>query len=83
MNYLSLSGAYAYSFKNISMGAAAHYIREEYFVNDASGYSFNAGISTHWLNERLRAGASLLSTGKMSELRDQGYGTPRSIFVWE
>lgn len=76
VNYLSLSGAYARSFRNISLGAAVHYIREEYFINNASGYSFNVGISSHWLSEKLRAGASLLSFGEMNKLRDKATELP-------
>ncbi|MFH5831865.1 PorV/PorQ family protein [Halalkalibaculum sp. DA384] len=79
VHYLSLSGGYAKAFNNISIGAAAHFIREEYFVNHASGYSFNAGVSSYWMNGRLRAGASLLSVGKMNKLNNQATDLPSNI----
>lgn len=81
VSYLSLSGAYARAFKHISVGVAAHYIREEYFINEASGYSLNFGISSHWLEERLRVGASLLSVGKMNKLRNVATRLPTNLKI--
>lgn len=79
VNYLSLSGAYARSYRNLSFGVAAHYIREDYLINNASGYSLNFGVSSHWLGERLRAGVSLLNVGKMNELRDEPTQLPTNL----
>lgn len=79
VNYLSVSGAYAKAFSNLSVGAAAHFIREEYFVNHASGYSFNVGVSSYWLEGRLRAGASVLSVGQMNKLSNQATELPTNL----
>ncbi|MDX1637068.1 MAG: PorV/PorQ family protein [Balneolaceae bacterium] len=79
VNYLSLAGAYAQTFGNISIGGAAHFIREEFLINKASGYSLNAGIAARWLDDRLRTGVSLLSLGKMNELRDEPTELPSNL----
>ena len=81
VNYLSVSGAYGRAFNNISVGMAIHYIREEFLVNEASGYSFNFGLSSHWLDQRLRVGASLLSIGEMNKLRNVATQLPTNLRV--
>lgn len=79
VSYLSAAAAYARTFNNISVGAAGHFIREEYLVNNASGYALNFGISGHWLNRRLRAGATLLNLGEMNELIDEATELPANV----
>lgn len=68
VSYLSLSGAYAVRIKNISVGASAQYLREEIYIYDASGYAFNAGISSYWLGEKMLVSAVVQNIGEMDPL---------------
>lgn len=71
VSYLSLAGGYAYGYHNFAIGASFQYLREELYIYNASGYSFNAGISSHWLNRRLYVSAALQNAGKMDKLNTE------------
>lgn len=71
VSYLSLSGGYAYAYRNISLGASFQYLREELYIYNASGYSMSAGVSSHWFGRRLFVSASLQNVGKMDELNTE------------
>lgn len=68
VSYFSLAASYAHSYKNFSLGVTGQYLHEEIYIYDASGYAFNAGISSHWMNRKLFVSASLLNVGKMNPL---------------
>jgi hypothetical protein len=81
VSYFSLAGSYAHAIKNISIGATFEYLREEIYIYDASGYAFNAGISSHWLDHTLILSASLLNVGKMDPLNLEGTELPSQLQV--
>lgn len=68
VGYLSLAGAYAFKYKMFSLGATAQFLSEDYLANRASGYAFNVGISSEWLNKRIHVGAAVLNMGRMNRL---------------
>ena len=76
VSYLSLSGGYAYSFQNFALGASLQYLREELYIYSASGYSLNAGISSHWLNRKLYVSAVLQNAGMMGKLNTEATRLP-------
>lgn len=79
VSYLSLSGGYAFTFKNIALGASFQYLREELYIYNASGYGFNAGISSHWFNRKLYVSAALQNVGKMDELNTEATQLPALV----
>ncbi len=69
VSYLSIAGAYAHQITgNIALGVTGQFLNEQYLLNQASGYAFNLGLSSRWLNNRLRVAASVANLGKMGEL---------------
>lgn len=76
---LSLSGAYAYRFGPIAAGAAIQYLREEFYIYNASGYAANVGVSGQFWNNRIHIGASLLNLGEMNELRNEATPLPTTF----
>lgn len=68
VSYLSITGGYAYRLRNLSAGVSFHYLREELYIFNASGYAFNAGISSRWRNDKLFVSAVIQNLGKMNEL---------------
>lgn len=86
VSYLSLSAAYALGIGNFSAGLSAQYLREEIYSFNASGYAFNAGLSSSWLNEKLFVSAVVQNLGKMTSLNLQETDLPtlfRSGFAAE
>ncbi|MDX1619000.1 MAG: PorV/PorQ family protein [Balneolaceae bacterium] len=79
VSYLSLAAAYARSIRNFSVGGAFQFLREEFLVSEATGYAFNAGVSSHWLDRRLRIGIALLNQGRMNELIDEPTPLPSTL----
>lgn len=79
ISFLSLSGGYAYKLGPIALGAAVQYIREEYYIYNASGYAANFGASTELWNKRIRIGSSLLNLGEMSKLRNTATNLPTTF----
>jgi hypothetical protein len=76
VQYLSLSTAYAYRIRNISMGASAQYLREEVFTYTANGYAFNLGLATSVINNRLNLGLSFNNLGEMEKLNAEATNIP-------
>ncbi|MDZ7659215.1 PorV/PorQ family protein [Fodinibius sp.] len=76
---LSLSGGYAYQLGPLALGATVQYLREEYYIYNASGYAANLGVAGQLWDNRIRVGASLLNLGKMSELRNQSTKLPLTL----
>lgn len=70
VNYYAFAGGVAQKFGNISIGVTAMYLYEQLYQLSASGYGFNAGVSTDFMNERIRLGAAVLNMGKMEILTE-------------
>lgn len=70
VSYLSLAGAYAYSYKNLAIGATLQFLREELYIYDASGYAINAGLSSHWFERKLLVSATIQNLGEMELLNN-------------
>ncbi len=68
VDYLSVGSALSYNFKHFAIGASAHYIYQEIYLDKATGYSFNAGIARELLDTKLTIGASVVNIGKMNKL---------------
>jgi len=76
VSFLSLSGAYAYKLGPIALGTTIQYLREEYYIYNASGYAANFGASTDLWDKRLQLGASLLNLGRMDKLQTESTDLP-------
>ncbi len=76
---LSLSGGYAFRMGPVALGAALQYLREEYYIYNASGYAASLGASTRLWNGRLHAGTSLLNIGRMTDLRNEPTPMPTTF----
>ncbi|MDZ7680630.1 MAG: hypothetical protein U5J63_02690 [Fodinibius sp.] len=76
---LSLSAAYANTIGPVAVGATLQYLREEYYIYNASGYAANIGLSTQLWNDRILLGATVLNLGEMNELRDQSTALPTTF----
>ena len=68
IEYLAISGAYAHDFKYFAVGGSFHYLNEEIYPYRASGYAFNVGLASRFLNNRIRVGTALSNKGKMEKL---------------
>lgn len=66
--YYAFAGSFARQFGPVSAGLTAMYLYEQVHLASASGYAFNAGLSGHLLQDRVRVGAALQSIGKMNPL---------------
>ena len=76
---LSLSGGYAYRFGPLSLGAAGQYLRQEYYIYDASGFAFNFGAGLRLLDGRIHVGTSLVNLGEMNKLRNESTTLPTAF----
>ena len=56
VQYLSISAAYAQSFKWFNAGASVHYISEEIYPYRSNGYAFNIGLSRSFAKDRIQIG---------------------------
>ncbi|MEX0609097.1 MAG: PorV/PorQ family protein [Balneolaceae bacterium] len=65
---LAIGAAYAYDFEYFSLGGAVQYLNESIYTYRASGYAFNMGIASQFLDGRIRTGASISNIGEMEEL---------------
>ncbi len=79
IQYLSISGAYAYDFKFFTAGIAGHYLNEEVYPYRATGYGVNLGLASSLLQDRVRIGASLLNLGEMEKLNEVSTELPSSF----
>ncbi|MFU8859976.1 MAG: PorV/PorQ family protein [Cyclonatronaceae bacterium] len=68
VRYLALAGSYSRRFGPVAAGITGMYLFEQFFEQNASGFAFSAGVSTEFLDRRLRASAVLLNYGEMNEL---------------
>lgn len=68
VRYLALAGSYSRRIGPFAAGITGMYLFEQFFEQNASGFAFSAGISTEFLDRRLRASAVLLNYGEMNEL---------------
>lgn len=76
---LSLSGGYAYRFGPLALGATIQYLREEYYLYDASGFAFNFGAGLRLFGDRIHVGASLINLGEMNKLRNESSALPTAF----
>lgn len=81
VQYFSLSTAYAYRFKNLSLGASGQYLREEIFTYTANGYAFNVGIAGMFIDERVNIGLSLNNLGEMEKLNAESTNVPKAFKI--
>lgn len=79
VSYLSLAGAYAFSYKNLALGTTFHYLREELYIYNASGYALNAGLSSHWFDRKLYISAALQNLGRMDLLNNERTQLPANL----
>ncbi|NGP86968.1 PorV/PorQ family protein [Aliifodinibius halophilus] len=79
ISLLSLSAGYAYQLGPIAIGGSLQYLREEYYIHNASGYTTNFGAATQLWDKRLQLGMSLLNLGKMDELINQSTSLPTNL----
>lgn len=81
IQYISISGAYAYDFKYFSAGIAGHYLNEEVFPYRATGYAINLGLASSLFSDRVRVGTSLLNLGEMEKLNEIPTELPSSLKI--
>lgn len=79
IRYLSLSGAIAQKLGPFSVGVTGQYLREEVFQFRASGYAFNAGVTTSFMDDRIRAAAAIKNIGNMESLDEESTALPSSF----
>jgi hypothetical protein len=81
VSYLSVSGGLAYDFDYLSIGVAAQFLNEENAQYQASGYAFNFGIASEFIDSKLRTGISVLNIGKLDELNSEPTNLPELLRV--
>ncbi len=79
VSYLSIGGAYAYRIGNISAGITFQYLHEELYIYNAGGYALNGGISSQWMEGRLRISAAVQNMGSIDKLNTEGTELPEMI----
>ena len=78
VQYLSISAAYAQSFKWFNLGASVHYISEEIYPYRSNGYAFNVGLSRSYAKDRIQLGSALRSLGEMQSLDVEATPLPKA-----
>ena len=68
IQYLSISTAYAQSFRWFNVGASVHYLSEEIYPYRSNGYAFNVGLSRSFAKDRIHIGTAVRSLGEMQRL---------------
>lgn len=76
---ISLSGGYAYRLGPVALGGSLQYLREEYYIYNASGWSANIGASARFWDNRIHIGSSLLNMGEMNELKNEATPLPTTF----
>ncbi len=79
IQYVSISGAYAYDFKYFSAGISGHYLNEEIFPYRANGYAVSLGLASSLFKDRIRVGTSLVNLGEMENLNQVATELPTSF----
>lgn len=79
IRYLSLAGAVAQKLGPFSVGITGQYLREEVFQFRASGYAFNAGIASTFIDDKIRAAAAIKNIGNMESLDQESTPLPSSF----
>ncbi|NBC65900.1 MAG: PorV/PorQ family protein [Bacteroidetes bacterium] len=79
IRYLSLAGAVAQKLGPFSVGITGQYLREEVFQFRASGYAFNAGIASTFIDEKIRTAAVIKNMGNMESLDQESTSLPTSF----
>lgn len=64
--------------EDLSIGVAGKLLYEKIYIDEASGYAFDAGLS-YQLSEEFHAGASVLNVGSMSVLRSERSPLPTTF----
>jgi len=81
ISYLSLAGSFAKKIGPFSAGITGQFLREEVFQFRANGYAFNFGLAASFLNDRFRAGASVVNIGEMDELDVESTTLPTNLRI--
>lgn len=81
IGYISIAAAYAYDFNYFTVGGSFQYLNEQNYTYRANGYAFSAGIASQFLDERLRAGASISNLGEMEVLVSEATNLPTNFKV--
>lgn len=68
VHYLSISTAYAQSFRWFNVGASVHFLTEEIYPYRSNGYAFNIGLSRSFAKDRIHVGTAVRSLGEMQRL---------------
>ena len=79
IQYVSISGAYAYDFKYFTAGMSAHYLNEDVYPYRASGYGINIGLASSLLEDKIRIGAAFRNLGEMENLNQSATELPSSF----
>ncbi len=81
IQYVSIAAAYARDFTHFSLGGTFQYLNEENFTYRANGYAFNLGIASRFLEDRIRAGASVTNLGEMEKLNIEKTPLPTNFKI--
>jgi hypothetical protein len=81
ISYLSLAGSFAKQFGPFTAGVTGQFLREEVFQFRANGYAFNVGLAASFLDNRIRAGASVVNIGEMDELDVESTTLPTNLRI--
>lgn len=81
IQYVSIAAAHARDFTYFSLGGTFQYLNEENFTYRANGYAFNVGIASRFLEDRVRAGASVTNLGEMGKLNIEKTPLPTNFKV--
>ncbi len=77
---LSIGLSFAHGFTDeLRAGVTAKFLYEKIFVDEASGFAFDAGIQWNGLLNNLTLGAALLNAGAMNDLRNESTTLPMMI----
>lgn len=75
-SYLSLAAGYAHQAGPFAVGVTGQFLREQFFVDDASGYAINMGISSRLFDQKLTLSSVVRNLGKMNKLGNQSTPLP-------
>ncbi|MGF1669322.1 MAG: PorV/PorQ family protein [Balneolaceae bacterium] len=81
ITFLSIAGSFARQFGPVSAGITGQFLREEVFQFRANGFAVNFGLATSFMNDRIRAGISVLNIGEMDELEFESTKLPTNLRI--